>query len=336
MNDSGSGKLMKRWPRRMSLTGLIHLSTLLMLIAQPAPVGHFLADSIDIGRPFQYALTYRHAPTADLLFPDTSSRFAPYQVQKVAVFTTRTVGTGKSAVSIDSAVYTLLSFETDSVQLLRVPIRLINATDCTDLFTSTDTVFLRSKIKHPAAGLTQYPSLTLAAQTTLAPLQQQFNYPALGLFVAGLAGVTGLLYIVFGRIIRRQWRLYQLNRRHRRFLREFDRLTQRINADSAAETANQAIIIWKTYLERIERQPYSSLTTSEIAERVADERVTNALREADRMIYGGAFTAQSAASLTVLSDVASQRYQRQRAGLKAGYQRPGTAQIGLTETSVAT
>lgn len=291
-------------------------------LPQPTPVGRFLTDSIDIGRPFQYALTYRHPPTAELLFPDTASRFMPYRVQKVALFTTRTTGTGLAAVSVDSAVYTLLSFETDSVQVLRVPIRLINAVDCTDLFTQTDTVFLRSQLQPALGRSTDYSSLTLATETTLAPLQQQFNYPVLALFVAGLTLVVGLLYGVFGRTIQRQWRLYQLNRRHGQFLREFNRFSQGINVGNAADITNQAIISWKTYLEKIEKQPYSSLTTSEIAERVADERVTNALREADRMIYGGAFSAQSVASLRLLSDVATQRYLHRRADLEMAAGRP--------------
>lgn len=291
-------------------------------------MGRFLTDSIDIGRPFQYALTYRHPPTADLLFPDTANQFKPYHVQKVALFTTRTSGTGFNAVSVDSAVYTLLSFETDSAQLLRVPIRLINATDCTDLFTQTDTVFLRSQLRPAPTDPTDYTSLTVVSETKLAPVQQQFNYPVLGLFVAGLMLASGLLYRLFGRSIRRQWRLYQLNGRHRQFLRQFNRLAQGINADSAANTANQAVIIWKTYLEKIERRPYASRTTSEIAGRVNDERVTNALREADRMIYGGAFSAQSAASLRVLSDVATQRYHRQRANLETSSVRPA-GQTGI-------
>jgi hypothetical protein len=301
--------------------GLILLLVTLVLHAQPptqpALVGRFLTDSIDIGRPFQYSLTYRHPPTADLLFPDTASLFAPYRVEKVALFTTRTVGAGLDAISTDSAVYTLLSFETDSVQLLRVPIRLINAADCTDLFTQIDTVFLRSQVGALPAGLTNASSLTLATETTLAPLQQQFNYPVLGLVVAGLALVAGLLYAFFGRTLRRQWRLFRLNRRHRQFLRDFDLLSHGISPSTAADVANQAVINWKTYLEKIERQPYSSLTTSEIAERVNDERVTNALREADLMIYGGAFSPQSADSLRVLSDVATQRYYHRRADLQA-------------------
>ena len=283
---------------------------------QPAPVGRFLTDSIDIGRPFQYALTSRHPPTPDLFFPDTASRFLPYIVRNVAVFTTRTTGTGLDAVSVDSAVYTLLSFETDPVQLLRVPIRLINAIDCTDLFTPADTVFLRSKLRADTVGSAAYSPGRLVTETTLVPLQQQFNYPVLGLFVATVALVSGLLYGIFGRAVRRQWRLYRINRRHQQFLGEFNRLISRIDADSAADTANQAVITWKTYLEVIERQSYSSLTTSEIAERMADERVTVALREADRMIYGGAFSAQSAGSLRVLSDVATQRYQYRRANLE--------------------
>lgn len=297
--------------------------------AQPAPVGRFLTDSIDIGRSFQYALTYRHPPTVDLLFPDTASHFTPYRVEKIAVFTTRTTGTGANAVSVDSAVYTLLSFETDSVQLLRVPVRLISAVDCTDLFTPTDTVFLRSQLRPGPADLSKYSSLTLATETTLVPLQQQFNYPVLGLFVAGLALALSLLYGIFGRTVRRRWRLYQFNRRHQQFLREFNQLIQRIDADTAADAVNQAIISWKTYLERIEKRPYASLTTSEIAERVADERVTGALREADRMIYGGAFSAESSQTLRVLSDVATQRYQHQRADLQA------TAQADPAQSSVS-
>lgn len=287
---------------------------------QPAPVGRFLTDSIDIGRPFQYALTYRHPPAIDLLFPDTASRFAPYRVENVAVFTTRTTGTGANAVSVDSAVYTLLSFETDSVQLLRVPVRLLRATDCTDLFTPTDTVFLRSQLRADPANLTNYASLTLATETTLVPLQQQFNYPVLGLFVAGLVLVLGVLYGIFGRAVRRRWRLYRFNRQHQQFLGEFNQFIQRIDADTAADAVNQAIISWKTYLEKIEKRPYASLTTSEIAERVADERVTSALREADRMIYGGAYSAESTQTLRVLSEVATQRYQRQRADLQAAAQ----------------
>ncbi len=263
--------------------------------------GYFLSDSIEIGRPFRYALTYQHTPAVDVLFPDTARHFAPYRVQKVAVFATQTTGTGDAAISRDSAVYTLVSFNTDSIQLLQVPVRIINDIDCTAHWTLTDTVFLQSK-------LARVLSDSLATETRLAPLQQQFNYRALviGFVVFGL--VSSLMYGLFGRSVRRQWRLYLLNRQHQRFLRDYTKLTERINAFTAAEIANQAVIMWKTYLEQLDPQPYVSLTTPELAERMNDERVRYALREADQMIYGGTFTPQSQSALNVLSDVATQTY----------------------------
>ncbi|GAB2597086.1 hypothetical protein [Spirosoma areae] len=277
--------------------------------------GQFLTDTIEIGRPFQYMMTFRHPPTTDVLFPDTARHFAPYRVVKMAIFATQTTGNEAMAVSRDSAVYTLTSFETDSVQLLTVPIRIINEADCTVYWTGADTVFLQSKLP-PRLADSSRQSLTLATETTLAPLRQQFNYRALATGFLGVSVAVGLLYFLFGRALRRQWRLYGLTRQHNFFLRTYNRLSGQLTAYTAAETANQAIVLWKAYLELLDPQPYSSLTTSEIAERMHDERIADALREADRMIYGGAFSPQSASALRVLSEVASQTYQRRRSLLK--------------------
>ena len=307
------------------------------LISPPSPLrGHFLSDTIEIGRPFRYALTYDHAPTIDVLFPDTARSFAPYLVKEVTVFTTRTTGVGPKAISRDSAVYTLTSFKTDSVQLLQVPIRLINPADCTVLLTNVDTVFLRSKLPIRSPELTGLRSFSLARETTVTSLRQQFNYPVLGVVIFALVGISLLAYGLFGRVIRRQWRLYQLNRQHVRFLRDYKRLIEGINADSATDTANQAIIAWKIYLEKLERKPYASLTTSEIADRMSDERVTKALREADQMIYGGGFSAQSQPALRVLSEVATQTYTRRRTLLQALPDKPAGDVLEPDETESPT
>ncbi|WP_018618288.1 hypothetical protein [Spirosoma luteum] len=274
--------------------------------------GQFLTDSIDIGRPVQYSLVYHHPATTDVLFPDTARSFAPYRVQKVAVFATQTTGTGARAISRDSAVYTLVSFETDSVQLLSVPVRVIHETDCTALWTQTDTVFLRSNLPVAVLADSSRSEPELLTETNLAPLQQQFNYTALvaGFLLAGLAGLG--LYGLLGRTIKRYWQLFQLRQNHRRFLTEYNQITQSVNASSASETARRAIMTWKVYLERLDAQPYSSLTTPELADRMKDDRVLNALREADRMIYGGTFSADSLAALRLLSNIATNRYQRYR------------------------
>ncbi|WP_240699404.1 hypothetical protein [Spirosoma sordidisoli] len=305
------GLLRRRYAAIVFMLLLLVIDTGAQPPARSRLTGVFLTDSIEIGRPFRYALTFYHRPTVDVLFPDTAAHFSPFQVQDVAIFTTETTGSGPTAVSRDSAVYTLVSFGIDSAQLLQVPVRLINATDCTTLFTQTDTVFLKSKLKASRPA-----SLTLASSTRLAPLRQQFNYPVLGLVLAmtGLAGL--LLYALFRQPIERQYRLYRLNRRHLRFLRDYNRLSRNIMPITAADSANQAIVLWKTYLTTLEQRPYESMTTSEIAEQIANERVTEALREADRMIYGGAFSSQSQPALQVLSDIATQAYYRRRITLQ--------------------
>ena len=237
---------------------LILLLFPLLLQAQPPPrnaalTGQFLTDSVDIGRPLQYSLVYRHSAATDVLFPDTARNFTPYRVQKVSVFATQTTGSGAAAVSRDSAVYTLVSFETDSVQVLKVPVRVIHETDCTALWTQTDTVFLRSKlpVAAPADSSESMPAPELLTETNLAPLQQQFNYTALvaGFLLASLVGFG--LYGLLGRTLSRYWQLFQLRQNHRRFLKEYNQTTQSINSFSASEIARRAVMLWKVYLEQV-------------------------------------------------------------------------------------
>ncbi|MBC8154548.1 MAG: hypothetical protein H7Z72_16725 [Bacteroidetes bacterium] len=277
------------------------------------PTGQFLTDTIEIGRPFQYALSFWHRSGEDVFFPDTSRGFAPFRVRSMAVFPTRTQGVGTlDAISLDSVVYTLVSFETDVAQPLQVSVRMTNGPDSVALLATPDTVFLRSRL-----ALTTPPTqLTLVPETTLVPLRQQFNYPYLLLALATLLAIVGVIYGLFNRSIRRQWRLYQLDQRHIRFLREFNGLARGLDAATAADIANQAIIRWKAYLESLERQPYSSLTSREIADRFGDEQVTDALREADQMIYGAAFSEQSQAALRTLREVADQVYRGRRDELR--------------------
>lgn len=276
------------------------------------PTGQFLTDTIEIGRPFQYALSFWHQSNEDVFFPDTSRSFAPFRVRAVALFPTRTQGAAPDAISLDSAVYTLVSFETAVAQPLQVPIRMTNGADSIVLLATPDTVFLRSRLAliSPPGGFTLIP------ETAVVSLRQQFNYPYLLLTLLMLLAVLGAIYGLFNQSIRRRWRLYQLDQQHFRFLREFNGFVQGVGEATAADVANQAIVRWKTYLERLEYQPYASLTSRELIDRFGNDQVTGALREADQMIYGGAFSEQSQAALRVLRDVADRSYQEQRGLLR--------------------
>ncbi len=267
-------------------------------------VGHFLDDTIEVGRPFQYALTVRHPVAQDVFYPDTARQFAPFLVRGVAVFPTKTQG----ETSLDSAVYTLISFEVSRARVLQVPVYFLNRADCTAVLATPDTVFLRSE-----RLLTTRPdTLRLRPDVRLAPLPQEFNYTYLSLAVGALALLAAVVYILFGAVIKKTWNRSVLARRHLRFLATYDQLTSRPDPDAAGATVNTAIVNWKKYLEELDRKPYTSLTSSEIADRIGEARLTEALRETDRMIYGGSFTSQSPVALRVLREVAVAAYQRRR------------------------
>lgn len=296
------------------------------------PVGRFLTDTIEIGRPFQYALSFRHRSGEDVFFPDTSRHFAPFWVRDVTLFPTRTQDVGTmDAMSLDSAVYTLVSFETAGLQPLQVPVRMTNGPDSVVLPATPDTVFLRSRL----TDLSRPGALALVAETEVVPLRQQFNYPYLLIALLGIGLVLGVIYGLFNRSIRRQWRLLQLDQRHRRFVREFTRLKRDITADTAADTANRAVVGWKIYLERLEREPYASLTSREIADRINDESLTEALREVDQMIYGGAFSERSTEALKVLRTVAVRRYQARRDRLQQSETAPSSNTLSTPAESDA-
>ncbi|MBO0952790.1 hypothetical protein [Fibrella forsythiae] len=271
------------------------------------PVGQFIDDTIEVGRPFRFALTVRHRSSQDVFYPDTARHFAPFLVQGVAVFPTRTI----DQTSIDSAVYTLVSFEVSRARVLQVPVYLANGADCTALLSSPDTVFLQSTV----LATTRPDTLQLAADAVLTPLPQEFNYAYLTVAVAAMGVVAAAIYILFGSLLRQRWERYLLARYHARFLAGYNQLTRNLGPESTGDTTNQAIVNWKKYLERLEKKPYTSLTSSEIADRIGDDRLTDALRETDRMIYGGSFTDQSPLALRVLLDVAVAAYQRRRAAI---------------------
>lgn len=282
--------------------------------AQNQPIGRFMEDTVVIGKPFQYALSFRHALTQDVLFPDTARHFAPFMVRDITVFPTKT----EQGNSRDSAVYTLVTFETQAVQPLQVPILIVGEADCTALFSQPDTVFLHSSLQ-----TTRPDTLALATETSIRPLPQQFNYPALGLVLASMLIIGGAVYLLFGKSIRRQWELYMLHQRHLRFLQEYNRLIRSINATTATENANRAIVHWKLYLENLQGDPFTSMTTREIVERITGtqsarttlnpRQLGDALKHTDGMIYGGVFSPQSAPALRLLRDVATQTYHRRRA-----------------------
>jgi len=266
------------------------------------PVGYFLTDSIEIGRPFRFGFSFRHQPEIEVFFPDTTHNFSPFEVISHEYFPTET----NSAGSLDSAVYTLVSFDVAKVQTLRLPVWVLTARDCTAVYSATDSIYLQELVKDTNAPL--------QIDSNIAPLKRQTNFPLILLILALVIVVTTIIYLLFGEVLQRQWRLYQLFSRNREFGRNYNRLLGNLTAKDSIESIEQATVLWKKYLQRLEKKPFVTYTTKEITDNLPNESLANALREIDSIIYGSmaAAKANAAQSMGVLREVATDLYRLRR------------------------
>ncbi|TDB63502.1 hypothetical protein EZE20_16390 [Arundinibacter roseus] len=268
------------------------------------PQGVFLNDTIVVGKPFSYAFSYRHGAETEVFFPDSSYDFSPFTFLHQEFYTTRTDTSG----SLDSTIYTLVAFEVKPRQVLRLPVYVLADVDCTAVYTAPDTVYL--KLTLPATS--RPDTLSLLPETEIGFLQRQFNYPVFLAALLTLGFVSFIIYWLFGTGILRQWRIFQLHRRHSEFVRAFNRFNRTARERDSTVEAEKAVVLWKNYLERVEKKPFATYTTREIVDNIPDEALENALKDIDRIIYGQVKSEKMDPSLQVLKNVAQRLYRQRR------------------------
>lgn len=275
------------------------------------PKGTFLSDSVKVGLPVKYALSYRHKPNTDIFFPDSSYNFAPFELVKREYFNTITDENG----SLDSVVYTLISFEVTPLQELSLPVYVRAKRDCTRVFAPMDYVVLNSVI-NPKANI---DTLSLKKDTRLVLIKQQTNFPLIFLIIIGVLALSGVVFWFFGKPIKRQIRLFNFRRRYDDFQKLFQRLSRGTDdSKRRLENIEKAVVLWKKYIERLENKPFTTFTTKEILDNLKDIRLSEALREIDATVYGGVYSNKTIASLQVLQELADGLYRERRQELGIG------------------
>ncbi|KAA0994009.1 hypothetical protein FXO21_10695 [Dyadobacter sp. UC 10] len=267
------------------------------------PSGVFLTDSIEVGKPVYFSLSVRHNPGTEIFFPDTTYNFSPFEIIAKRNFVSNTDDDG----TLDSAVYQLVSFDVSPKQSLRLPVFVFGKKDCTAVYTAPDSVFLAS------SNLVRSDSLTtLSPETNLLPLGREFNFSILIGAIALIIGVAGSIYWVFGHDIYKQWQLIKLQRRHLEYVRSFNRLMRNARDRKNIKDAEKAIIVWKNYLERLEKKPFATYTTREIMDNIADDELADALRNMDGIVYGQGESKNMHVYLEVLKTGATRLYRNRR------------------------
>jgi hypothetical protein len=292
---------------KVIFTSLLFLQAVLAPAQQILPKGLFLKDSIKVGEPVVFSLSVRYPRQLNLLLPDSTYDFSPFEIIGSQYFTTQS----DSLYSHDSVVYTLTGFIPASVQSLRLPVFMVQGSDSLPIWTNADSVHVVSVL--PAESAEAADSLQFQSNTNYVTVNYPFNYPY---FLLGLLAALIFIFIcvaVFGKSIRRKIRLWFLQRRFSSFEGEYSSRLKRFLAGDPAVRPDELLLHWKTYLEDLEKKPYTKLTSQEIAEINQDQKYwLNVLRPIDRSIYGYHTGDDLQNSLRQLQTLAQQKFEKRK------------------------
>ncbi|MDH5365353.1 MAG: hypothetical protein OEW67_00075 [Cyclobacteriaceae bacterium] len=272
------------------------------------PKGAFQEDSVKIGISIPYTLSAKYSKDISVIFPDSLYNFSPFEFEKKEYYTTKS----DSLESLDSVVYYLSTFEVDSIQYLSLPIFQINGKDTLRYFAQRDSVFLIELIH-------QIPdSIQLKENTSYLHVSTEFNYPYLLIGLGILTIIIIALILIFGKKIQKAWKIRKLNRKFKKFVIQFDVAVNAVHSESLVEGIENVVYLWKKYLEKLEKRPYTKMTTKEVNKlyNLEKNEVLQILMDIDKWIYGAMKTENI--HFHILKEFAQQRNELKKEEVKNG------------------
>ncbi len=260
---------------------IFFIGTLTAYAQEVRVLGQFKTDTVKLGEPIEYYLTAKYPSQWQVLLPDSTFSFAPFEFQKKVYFPTQT----KDSISTDSVLYVFNTFEIDSIQILKVPAFVVLTNDCTIYESNFDTVFFKRMVDHVPDSVSA-DKLPLKTNTAYNSVRWLFNYPVFSIIVGLLIVISILVWIIFGKKIKQHFTLKRLTKNHQEFIHHFDLAVEKLKSGFTPQSAESSVIIWKKYMEDLVTKPYTKSTTRELKEIENNEKLVSALHVIDRSIYG--------------------------------------------------
>lgn len=270
--------------------------------------GGFVEDSLVIGQDVIFWVSATYPPSLEMVFPDSLYSFAPFEISGKTFFPTELKGDQ----AYDSTVYALQSYEIDKVQYLKLPAFIVNGTDSTILETSLDSIFLTE--------LAPIVSDTTTLKTNLdyQLVDTQFNYPLMYYILGGLALLTVILLLIFGKRIIKWIKLRRLRAQYDQFSEVFNTYIKKLKVDPDPDLAEKALVVWKKYQQRLDKVPFSVLTTKEILNQDFTHELEVPLKSVDRVVYGKRVQEDVFQDFEQIEDFTQDRYSKKVDEIKNG------------------
>ncbi len=205
----------------------------------------FFMDSLRVGDQTRFFLAAEYPSNLNILFPDSTYNFAPFEYERRQYFPTKTTANR----SYDSVVYYLSTFEVDRVQSLSLPVFQLNPMDCTAHVSDRDTILLTSLLRELPDTLSAQ-NLPLKVNTAYQNVLYLFNYPVLIIVLVVLLVVAVAVWVAFGKKIIRHFRIKRMQKAHQKFVETYTRQLENISVAFSSITTENALSQWKKYMEK--------------------------------------------------------------------------------------
>jgi hypothetical protein len=272
----------------------------------------FIQDSIAIGEPAQFYLTARYPYHLTILFPDSLFRFAPFEYISKRYFPTKT----NNGLSYDSVVYQIRTFEITPLQSLHLSVFIPLGKDSLHFKSPPDTIKLITQVKTLPPDTIPLQRLPLKTNTDYRIVRLFFNYPILVITVTALLISLLLIWIFFGKKIKKYLVIRRLQKDYTAFMQAFSDQLHLLNNQFNPQTAENSVSLWKKYLEKLEAKPYTKLTTREVLLLSKEENLHVVLKSIDSVIYGN--QTQVVEPLKQLQVIAKNRFHKKLEEVKFG------------------
>lgn len=243
--------------------------------------GGFFKDSLRVGDQSGFYLAAEYPTNLNILFPDSTFNFTPFEYERKKYFPTKTT----KGRSYDSVIYYLSTFEIERFQALSLPVFQLNPMDCTAYLSLRDTILLTELVKDLPDTVT-LQNLPLKVNIAYEDVPYTFNYPVVVIIVGVLLVLSSITWVVFGKKIRRHFRLKRMQKAHHKFLETFNVQLDSIKSAFSSVTTENALSQWKKYMEQLDSRPYTKLTTKETLQMEKNESLGRNLHTIDGAIYG--------------------------------------------------
>lgn len=271
----------------------------------------FLKDSLAIGEEGGYYLAARYPSQLNILFPDSTYNFAPFEYSRKVYFPTKTTG----GQSYDSAIYYLATFEIDKIQTLSLPVFQFTDLDTLTHASPRDSIRLIEMVKNLPDTLA-VQNLPLKTNTAYQLVPFLFNYPILVIVIATLLVLAFAGWLVFGKRIRKYYRIKRMEKAYQKFAGTFTQEIEKIKQSFSPVRTETALGQWKRYMENLEARPYTKLTTRETMLMENDDSLGAHLHTIDGAIYG--HNTSVVEPLESLKHFAQQRFNKKLEEVKHG------------------